>query len=244
MITKGWHCRSIGMALAALLVGCTSAPACVLKGNDFRLAVEEGSRIAFEGDSLTYGFDNTATGMEPGMNGSELLRSKAPFPELLQKYSKGAVTVENRGFPGDRTTEALQRWSTVRPAKVVFIQYGTNDFGNFGGYETGPVPVEKFSENLKILIGRRKSLAEEVVVVLPPPLMDPEQNTGLDVYRCAAQTIANDEKVPILNVSALLPASNPNWTDGVHLTIEANTTIARGILQRIDIRGEAAKPLQ
>ena len=99
MITKGWHCRSIGMALAALLVGCTSAPACVLKGNDFRLAVEEGSRIAFEGDSLTYGFDNTATGMEPGMNGSELLRSKAPFPELLQKYSKGAVTVENRGFP-------------------------------------------------------------------------------------------------------------------------------------------------
>ena len=139
----------LALLAAALSLFGTAAPACTLAGNDFTLKVAAGSLLAFEGDSLTYGYDTTPTGQQPALNGSAALRSKAPFPEGVAAEADGALTVENRGFPGDRTIEGLQRWATVRPARVVFIQYGTNDFGNFGGFPSGPLSLDDFSKNLR-----------------------------------------------------------------------------------------------
>ena len=239
------HRRFLFYTRLALLAGVlslfgTPAPACTLKGNDFTLKVAAGSLLAFEGDSLTYGYDNTPTGQQPALNGSELLRSKSPFPEGVAAEANGALAVENRGFPGDRTTEALQRWANVRPARVVFIQYGTNDYGNYGGFPSGALALEDFSKNLKALVERRKAPGEDVVVILPPPLMNVDDDKRLDAYRCAAQVVARAEKVAVFNPAAVLAPSNGNWVDGVHLSVEANGLIAKAIRQRIVI--ESAKP--
>ena len=102
MITKARHCRPTCLALAALLVSCAPAPACILKGNDFRLAVEEGSRIAFEGDSLTYGFDNTGTGTEPGHIWGRSERRRRPASARpwrpIPSWSQGADASARRSW--------------------------------------------------------------------------------------------------------------------------------------------------
>ena len=230
----------LALLAAALSLFGTPALACTLAGNDFTLKVAAGSLLAFEGDSLTYGYDNSPTGQQPALNGSASLRSKAPFPEGVAAQTGGALTVENRGFPGDRTIEALRRWANVGPARVVFIQYGTNDFGNFGGFPSGPLSLDDFSKNLEQLIERRKAPGEDVVVILPPPLMNGDDDKRLEAYRCAAQAVARAEKVAVFNPAAVLTPSNGNWVDGVHLSIEANGLIAKAIRRRIAIEG--AKP--
>lgn len=131
-----------------------------------------GWRLAFEGHSLTYGNDTTAgTEHLPPINAASQRRSRSPFPEAVGEALKGAI-VSNRGFPGDRAKEGIARWADAPPVDVVIVLYGTNDFGNFGGYEDRPRTLDAFQADLTTLVDRRVAQCSPTLLLTPPPIQD------------------------------------------------------------------------
>lgn len=227
---------------AQLVAGCVlsiaqPAIACDTISNVFtKLIIHPGNTIAFEGDSITYAFDPTpSSGGKPGINGSKLPRSDAPFPELVGEMAKGTFRTVNRGFPGDRTRDALTRWQVVPVANDVFLQYGTNDFGNYGHYPDGPLSIEQFQTNLRALITRRRDQGSTVIVMLPPPIKEKSVDTRLEAFRCAAISTANQMGTDVFDTPESLRNEHDDWVDGLHLNLAANRTVANAIFSHIAI---------
>src|SRR5882672_8291159 len=78
-----------------------------------KLTLPFGATVAFEGDSLTYGIDFSETAGQPPINGSIHPRSALPFPEEVGKLLSGRVRIANRGSPGDRSIDGVNRWRSV-----------------------------------------------------------------------------------------------------------------------------------
>lgn len=188
-----------------------------------------GWRIAFEGDSLTYGQDTSPDGPKlPAINGAAQSRSSTPFPEEVAKLLPGAA-VENRGFPGDRTTEALERWANVTPSDIAVIMYGTNDAANFGGYPSGPVSVADFQRNLSALVERRQKQGATPILMTPPPVQDPAIDARIQEYRDAVSAVARSTGVKAIDSAALIRDAQPQFSDGLHLSQAANQAVARAM---------------
>lgn len=189
-----------------------------------------GWKLAFEGDSLTYGQDTRPNVLHlPPINGAAQTRSLTPFPEAVGKALKGAE-VSNRGFPGDRTKDAIGRWADARPADIVVIMYGTNDFGNFGGYPDGPQTLEAFDQSLTTLVERRVRQGSKVVLLTPPPIQDPALDQGLELYRATAVSVAGRTGVKVVDTVELLDQLPEKWVDGLHLSSQSNLAIADALV--------------
>jgi len=188
-----------------------------------------GWRLAFEGDSLTYGQDTTpGTEHLPPINGASQLRSRLPFPEAVAEALKGAI-VSNRGFPGDRAKEGIARWADAPPADVVIILYGTNDFGNFGGYEDGPRTLDAFQGDLTTLVDRRLAQGSQTLLLTPPPIQDQALDAKLQPYRDMVEKVAMKTGAKVLDTVAILENVVPKWADGLHLSQASNQKIARNL---------------
>lgn len=191
--------------------------------------------IAFEGDSLTYGFDRTSSGTRPPINGSNFLRNTAPFPESVGRLVKG-TEVWNRGYPGDRTTEGLERWKNEGTPALTVVMYGTNDYANYGGYKDGKLRPEDFMVNLSRILDRRLSAGGQVLLLTPPPIQDVAVDRGLDEYREIVRSVGTRRGVQTLDTPPLLKTITDKWTDGVHLSTSSNNLIAAGIASLICVR--------
>ena len=102
------------------------------------LEVQTGDVLVFEGDSLTYGQDESPLGSGRPINLASQRPNATPFPEYLGTLLGGGVKIVNHGFPGDRTINSLQRWKNTNGGDIYFIMYGTNDAGNFAQLPGGP----------------------------------------------------------------------------------------------------------
>ena len=87
-------------------------------------------------------------------NGAPSVSSSTPFPEYLGRLLGNSVKILNHGFPGDRTSEGLQRWMRTS-GDIYFIMYGTNDAGNFGQLPGGPLSVAKYTQQLETIVTRQ-----------------------------------------------------------------------------------------
>lgn len=220
---------SSGLLVAACLLTDPAASAC----DPRQVAIRQDATIAFEGDSLTYGFDKTATGTREAINNSQFTRSTSPFPETVGDLLAHRVTVLNRGYPGDRSTDGWQRWAKASPAAVAVLMYGTNDYGNYGGYPTGPVRIDVFRTTLDRLVKRRKAQGASIILMTPPPIENPHDREKLTPFVEAVGQVAQSNNVTMLDTGEILHGVKKIWTDGLHLTVEANTVIAREIASRI-----------
>lgn len=183
--------------------------------------------VAFEGDSLTYGQDiSTETGGRPPINGTVLPRSENPFPELFAADHPG-LTVLNRGYPGDRTSDGLKRWKNAPVAQVTFLMYGTNDFGNFARHPDGPRTAAEFSLHLEKLISLKQKRGARVILMAPPPLANPASDKKLEPYRAAVSEIAARDNLTFIDTSIPLKAISNKWTDGLHLSVQSNRALSR-----------------
>lgn len=183
----------------------------------YTLDLASGSRVAFEGDSLIYGQDETQAGRRPPINGATQGRSVSPIPERLNELLKHKIQIENRGFPGDRTIDGLERWRHVTNVALVFIMYGTNDAMNFGGRPGGILTLDDYVNNLKKLINRRRSDGAKVVLMTAPPIGVPEWDVRVSPYRAEAKRVAAELDTPILDTSEVLSSISDKWVDGLHL---------------------------
>ena len=188
--------------------------------------LSKGALIVCEGDSLTYGQD-TNTGRGAPINGAPQTRSATPYPETLAGLLD--VTVINRGFPGDRTSEGLKRWKDqAEKPDLTVLMYGSNDWRNFGGYKDGPLPVATYKENLTALVKRRQEQGSQVIVLSPPPTRIP-LGGGLDAYVEASREVATQVGVPWLNTGLMLREVEAAYSDDVHLNAAGYQAIARGV---------------
>jgi lysophospholipase L1-like esterase len=203
------------------------------------LAVPVGSIIVAEGDSLTYGQDLTATGVGGPINGGTWTRSATPYPETLQRLLKNRVVVLNRGYSGDRTSEALTRWTDLPPAYLTIIMYGTNDA--LASWGDGPLPVDRFKINLAALADRARAAGSKVILMTPPPVGDAANNAKLEPYRAAVRDLARTRGDAVIDTAAALAAIPNPWTDSVHLTAAGYDAIAHAVAARLAVKSSKAR---
>jgi lysophospholipase L1-like esterase len=222
---------SVRAAIFVLLVGNATA------ASDFSYTFELalGSRVAFEGDSLIYGQDETQAGRRPAINGAEQGRSVSPLPEHLSELLQHKVQIENRGFPGDRTTDGLERWRHAADVALVFIMYGTNDAMNFGGRCSGILTLSDYVTNLKELVDRHRAVGAKVVLMTTPPIGVPEWDSRVSPYRAEARRVARQLDIPILDTSEVLSGIADKWVDGLHLNRPALELLAQFLSNHIQI---------
>lgn len=222
-------CFTISMSLVGkpAIAGCSPN----------QVEIPQKATIAFEGDSLTYGFDTTETNGLPKINNSPSTRSKYPFPESLGGLLNNQVQVINRGYPGDRSTDGFKRWANAQTTQLTVIMYGTNDYGNYGGYPDGGVSLANFERTLRTIIMRRMQREAKVIVMIPPPIRDPRADAGLEPYRRAADQVARESGAVIFDATKAVAPVEKKWTDGLHLSEAANQAIARSLSQVICIKG-------
>lgn len=201
-----------------------------------------GAIISAEGDSLTYGQDTASPegSRMPGINGAPQTRSVTPYPETLAKLLR--VTVVNRGFPGDQTKQGLERWKNATKPDLAILMYGTNDWGNYGGYKAGPVAVETYKTNLLTLIQRRLNQGAQVIVLSPPPIDTKRVGSNdtplapLADYMTASREVAAQAGVRWVDTQPMIAAVAEAYTDGLHLSPASNQALAAHLAQLIRIR--------
>jgi lysophospholipase L1-like esterase len=182
-----------------------------------KLKSNELVKIACEGTSLTYG--QNVPGPDNPINGAGQTRALYQYPEtmaLVLKKNNYNTCIVNRGFPGDRTTEGLSRWQDSTKADAVILEYGTNDAYNFGGYASGKLSVEQFTDNLDSLVKRRLDQGAYVIISSPPDVV-PSDNTLLP-YKAAILSVARLYDLPVFDIENDVIQNNNDYFDGVHLS--------------------------
>lgn len=172
--------------------------------------------IACYGDSLTYGYDESADGQATQVNGSTNKRSRFPYPEALDTalgYAGISRTVVNRGFPGDTAADGLTRWAAASATDVSFLMYGTND-----GNPARSVTIEQYKLNMAAMIEREIGKGAAVVLIGPPLLSDEETSLSIRAYSAALKKLAEEYDVEWVDSVEQLATISNAWTDGVHLT--------------------------
>jgi lysophospholipase L1-like esterase len=171
--------------------------------------------IACEGNSLTWG---QCTGWPvQTFNGITQSRAPHPFPETLQsilsKIIPNTVTVTNRGYPGDQSSQVISRWANAPYADVVFIECGRND-------QNANVFLSAYQNNLITLITRRLLQGSYVVLYSFATTSSTAASSNKDnAYKAVAYDVARRYGIPILDASEVLGyRDNFTGSDGVHLT--------------------------
>jgi lysophospholipase L1-like esterase len=174
-------------------------------------------KIACEGTSLTYGENikgSDTVSSAGGFNGA-ITRAKYQYPSsMLQALDNYQVTISVRSFPGDRTTEAIERWKDSTSADVCIIEYGTNDAYNFSGYASGIIPVNTYKQQLKLLAQRRIDQGAWVILCIPPYLKS--DNKQINPYRIAANSVAHELSLNAFDIEASIKQLPTPYSDEVH----------------------------
>lgn len=215
-----------------------SALSAATQGAALRKIASSGAALRIDciGDSLTHGQyegqpdsqppDQKPNGETPGQQ-----RAPTPWPTGLQAalgfmYPGRNVEVRNLGFPGDRTTEALARWQNVDRSQtdVAIIMLGTNDQGNYGGFADGPNSLPTYQRNMVALIERYRSAGAAIVLMGPPTIADPTASNRTRAHAEALRMLAERYGAVYVDAAEMLrglPASDPLYVDGVHLSRQA-----------------------
>lgn len=188
------------------------------------------------GDSITYGFWDTHGGW------AGRLRSFLDQRRLEEADSQTLNTTRysalyNLGIPGDTSAGLHDRFDQeVTPRldseqeTVVLIAIGTNDSAYDTLINQYQVDIKKTQENITHLINSAKKNAQKVVVLGLPPVDEKRTNPiywhpqirytnkDLEKYNQVIKKIAETEKVPFLDLFALLSKKDIAglMEDGIH----------------------------
>ena len=158
-----------------------------------KLATGQKVKIVAFGDSITAGGDAT----EPA-----LIFWERWADELRRKYPQTKIEAVNGSTGGDATSQGLDRLQQKvlnEQPDVVLIGFGMNDH-NIAAYGT---PLEKFEENLRIMIDRiRLETSAEIVLysTFPP---NPKWHYGsknMSAYALATEKVATEKKCAFAEV--------------------------------------------
>ena len=190
--------------------------------SDVLKKARSGGQITIEcrGDSITYGQDTSARGVDTQINGASQKRSTAPYPEKLAEslslldFAVPPIVV-NHGFPGDNSTQGLIRWAGASPVDLVIIMYGHNDANSYGGL--GVVDIPTFRANIARMIEIEFSKGAAVILMGPPPVRS-SSDMNIRPYANELKSLAANYGIPFIDAAQQVSTLTNIWTDGVHLT--------------------------
>ena len=165
--------------------------------------------------SLT-GQDESPLGSGRPINLASQRRNATPFPEYLGTLFGGRrEDASITASPETGRSTALSRWKNANGGDIYFIMYGTNDAGNFAQLPGGPLSVNQYTQNLEAMTTRRLRDGAEVVVLLPPPVIDPGFDAVLQAFREAARDVAGRLGLTIIDTPTVLApvAERSVWTE-------------------------------
>jgi len=176
--------------------------------------------VTFEGDSITYGQDESSSGVPTQINGASQTRSRSPFPETFETALNGRVRIVNRGFPGDRLRD--------KAGDLNFIQFGGNDALNNGHMPGGIVSVSVFEQELSRYVQSARFSGSRVVLLNEPPFVG-DLNIKVEPYREAVRRVGSKLNLKVIETTAFLRSDPSPWTDGVHLKASNYLAIGEGL---------------
>ncbi|MBN1447838.1 MAG: hypothetical protein JXA28_07890 [Bacteroidetes bacterium] len=196
--------------------------------------------ICYFGDSITEGW----------IEGERL--PTAAYPEqtdLLLQLNGSTSRSLPRGFGGETTDDALRRIDTdvlVHRPDIVVIAFGSNDRYVWGDPPAPRVPLQRFRENLRLLLQKVRGLgAHPVLLGLPPLLENRFYRAGVDStvyapyggaatlhrhYDDVIMDMGREETVAVVNVrEAFADDSALLGFDGVHPMPDGHARIASAL---------------
>ena len=207
------------------------------------LALQNGERIVFFGDSITQ------VGAEPG-GYVALIRD-----ELAEQYPDLDIQVIGAGISGNKVPDLLARLDEdvlAQDPTIVVIYIGINDVWHWFDFDAG---TEKsvYEDGLEDLVHRIRATGSRVMLCTPSvigeaPDFASKEDEMLDEYAAIGRAVADRTGVPVCDLRVAfkeaLRAENPEagsqgifTTDGVHLNGRGNEFVAQQILSEF-YRGE------
>lgn len=197
------------------------------------LELEPGSRILFQGDSIT----DAGRGAAPEGLGCGYVQIAAGI--LRATWPEQALEIVNRGISGNRAVDLVARWDrdciALKP-DVVSVMIGVND--TWRRFDSGdPTPAEKFEESYRTILRRtRDELGAKIVMLEPFVLPCPPDRVAwradldpkIDAVRRLAREFA-DVYVPLDGIfaEACVRVRPEYWAgDGVHPSNAGHALIA------------------
>jgi len=183
-------------------------------------------RFTHMGDSLTYGYDKVSPDKREnrseyadGTVETTTIASKT-YPQAMEEMLKKVYGDEfilphiNRGRSGDYASIGITRHNKKHNGDITLIMYGTNDSrANSCPYKGNVEQYIKYMEQLII----RELLWEKPVVILTPPLVQPENDNRIDVFANALFQLGKKYLIPVIDTQDLTNQySTDIWSDITH----------------------------
>lgn len=184
----------------------------------------------------------------------------------LQDTYQRRVDILNRGYSG-----YTSRWAkmvlpyledTFEGAQLVTVWFGANDAAlPDRTSKVQHVPLEEYRMNVKEMVERLKCLADQVVLVTPPPVSEPHRlehakdTYGIDLvlgsertnevtklYAMACVDVGEMCGVPVVDMWSVCMEKEPErygdvfLNDGLHLTAEGNALVYESIVSVLEKR--------
>lgn len=214
------------VALAALMVSVATSQA--------DIAVKEGQKIGFLGDSITAGgWSNPGGYVRLVIAGLEANGIKAtPAPAGIS------------GHKSNQMLERLKRDVLDKKPDWMTLSCGVNDVwhGSKG------VPLDQYKANITAIIDQCQAAGVKVVILTATVIgeeLDNDNNKKLAVYNDFLRTLVREKKCLLADLNAMFQEAikaHPNTTgkpgrlltsDGVHMNSAGDQLMAKGILQAV-----------
>lgn len=185
--------------------------------------------IGIWGDSITYGECD-----EEALGWAGRLRKSYSVDEYVGVY--------NRGICGDTTEDLLKRfdveYESIEPAIVVFA-IGINDSKYPVGKVENLVPIEKFKENMKILVERAKIHTGKIYVIGCTAVDETPRDSGtrfsneqIQMYNDSLKEIAQSENLDFIEMFDVLD-TGVDLHDGLHPNAQGYEKISKVVIDAL-----------
>lgn len=218
--------------LRHLIVAVAAASSSVAVAAD-PIALKQGDRIVFLGDSITQG-----GGRPKGY--ITLIKNK-----LQEKKSDLGVEVVNAGISGNKVPDLqrrIERDVIEKKPTIVFIYIGINDVWHGENDPARGTMPDKFESGLKEVIGKIQAAGAQVILCTPTVIGEKKDGANkldskLDQYADISRKLAEEMKLPLCDLRKAfvehLKANNPEdkesgilTGDRVHLNDAGNQLVA------------------
>jgi lysophospholipase L1-like esterase len=208
-----------------LALSASAATACA------DLAVKDGEKIGFLGDSITQGGWSNAQGyVKLVVSGLEANGVKVePIPA---------------GISGNKSNQMLERVDRDVLSKKpnwMTLSCGVNDVW----HGVKGVPLDEYAQNIRAIVDKASAAGAKVVLLTSTPIGE-NPNFGVNlaggIYNETLRKIAAEKKLPVADLASAfwaelktkgVPGKNVLTTDGVHMNPEGNKIMARGVLKAL-----------
>lgn len=219
------RCRTTALAFAAAasLLASAGSPA-------EPVAVQDGEKIAFLGDSITAGGMGSPAGYcRLVISGLEANGIKA-----------AAIGAGVSGHKSNQMLDRLERDVIAKKPEWMTLSCGVNDVW----HGANGVPLDAYQQNITAIVDRCKAAGIQVMILTATMIGEDAPNANnqkLAAYNAFLRTLAKEKQCRLADLNADMqaaiqeagPAKRGNLltTDGVHMSPAGNMMMATGVLK-------------